>query len=194
MLFSFFAGVISFVSYVAYFISTVRGKTKPSRSTWWVLTLVGLLVFSSSYTIGAKENFWIMLTYIIGPLSISLLSLHPKYRYGHGFLLIDKLCLACALVCAAVWLIFKSPQITFIGSILVEILGMVPTYKKAYLKPKEEDPIAWSIEMLASIINAFGITTWFSLKEKDWIYAGYLLLANGIILLILWVRAARLKR
>ncbi len=182
---SIIAGVVSFSAYIIYIVSTFRGKTKPSRSTWWILTFVGILIFASSYSLDAKENTWIQLSYILGPLIIAIQSLSPKYGYKTGLLMIDKVCLFGALVCVAIWIIFNSPFVALLGAIVVDFIGLIPTIKKSYFEPKQEDPVAWSFEMLASGINAVGITVWFSIAEKDWIYALYLLIANGVILLLL---------
>src|SRR3989344_9149248 len=92
------AGLISFSAYLIYIISTFRGKTKPSRSTWWILTFVGILIFASSYSINAKESMRIQLSYIIGPLIIAILSLSPKYGYGSKLLQIDKISLLGAFL------------------------------------------------------------------------------------------------
>jgi hypothetical protein len=183
-IFSQAAGLFSLLAYSLYIISVFRGKTRPSRSTWWILTLVGLLILLSSYTIGARENIWIQLCYVAGPFIIALQSL--KYGYGSKLYLVDKICLAGAFVCIFIWLIFNSPLIAFLGSIIVDFIGLIPTIQKSYTDPQEEDPTAWSIETVASILNAIGITAWFTLEDKSWIYALYLLIINGLITFILF--------
>ncbi len=53
------AGVLAFGVNPLYVIDIVRGKTKPSRVTWWVLALLnGLLVFSY-FSSGARDTIWI---------------------------------------------------------------------------------------------------------------------------------------
>ena len=188
------AGGISFTAYLLYISSTLRGKTKPSRSTWWILTLVGGLILCTSYSMGAKENIWIMASYVFGPLFIAIISLHPKYGYGEKLLGIDIACLTSAGVCAVLWLVFNSPLIAFLGSILIDAIGLVPTIKKAYAEPKKEDPLAWSMEMVASVLNAIGISVWFTNADLNWVYALYMLLVNGIVLSLLLGRLPSNKR
>ncbi len=185
------AGVVSFIAYLLYIISTLRGKTKPSRSTWWILTLVGGLILLTSHAMGAKENVWIMASYVIGPCVISIVSLHPKYGYGERLLPIDIACLICAGICAALWLVFNSPLVAFLGSILIDAIGLLPTVRKAYREPQKEDPFAWSIEMAASMLNALGISVWFTSVDLNWLYASYLLLGNGMILIVLLHRGRK---
>jgi len=180
------AGIISFIAYTKYIISVFQGKTKPSRSTWWILTFVGILIFASSYSLEAKESMWIQLSYVIGPFIIGIQSLFPKYGYGTGLLKIDKICLFGSLTCILLWILFNSPLIALLGSIVVDFIGLIPTIKKSYTDPQEEDPVAWGMEMFASIINALGISVWFTLVSKDWIYSLYLLIINFIVLVLLW--------
>jgi len=179
------AGGLSFLAYLKYILSIFQGKTKPSRSTWWILTFVGILILVSSYSIGAKENIWIQLSYVVGPLIIAILSLFSQYGYSSGLLKIDKVCLLSGILCIILWIVFNSPLIAFIGSIIVDFIGLIPTIKKAYFNPNKEDPVAWGIEMVAIIINALGISVWFSAVEKDWIYALYLIIINGIVFILL---------
>ena len=178
------AGFVSFLAYSLYIISILRKKTRPSRSTWWILTLVGSIIFWSSYALGATESFWIQSAYIIGPLIIALLSI--KYGDGKKFSHLDKICFTGAIISCILWIAFNSPLIGLIGSIIVDFFGLLPTIKKAFLRPEKENPSAWLLETTASILNAYAITSWFSLDHKDWIYALYLLIINGGLTLLLW--------
>lgn len=182
------SGILSLSAYSIYIFSIFKGKTKPSRSTWWILTLVGLLIFLTSRSIGARESEWIQLSYIIGPFITAILSLFPRYGYKSGLLLVDKICLFGAMICIFIWIFFDSPLIAFLGSIVVDFIGLIPTIKKAYIDPEEEYPIAWFLEMIAILINAVGINFWFSFSDLNWIYASYLVLSNGLILILLKFR------
>jgi hypothetical protein len=186
-----FAGLISFTSYAMYVISILRGKTQPSRSTWWILTIIGALIFTSSYTMGAKHNMWIQLCYVVGPLIIALLSV--KYGYGSRKLLpVDKTCIMGALVCMLIWVIFNSPLVVFMGSIVVDFIALIPTIRKSYYDTDSEDLLSWVVETVASLTNALGIAMWMNFSDASWIYALYLLTINGLITMLL-IRNSRLR-
>jgi hypothetical protein len=178
------AGLISFSAYIIYIISIFRGKTKPSRSTWWILTLVGGLILWSSYSLGLYGSLWIQTSYVLGPLLLAILSI--KYGEGTGLSVLDKICLIGAALSGLLWIIFNSPLIGFLGSIVVDFIGLIPTIRKSFLTPEEEDPNAWLIETISSVLNLFAVTAWFSLDQKDWIYALYLALVNGGLTILLW--------
>ncbi|MDB5259273.1 MAG: hypothetical protein JWO73_481 [Candidatus Taylorbacteria bacterium] len=181
------AGCISFSAYVLYMISTVKGRTKPSRSTWWILTLVGIMIASSYYASGARDTIWVALSYVLGPLIISILSL----KYGEGkWERLDKWCLASAIISASVWAIFRSAQIALVTNIVMDFLGLIPTIKKSYLRPEGEDRAAWTLESFSGALNIFAIEKWtFSIA----FYPLYLLIVNGIVTLFLYMPIIRRK-
>ncbi len=184
------AGILSLCAWITYFISILSRKTRPSRSTWWILTFVGGLILWSSYVLGAYENLWIQTAYVLGPLIIALLSIF--YGENQGLSQLDKICFFGAIFSGLLWIIFNSPLIGFIGSIIVDFIGLTPTIRKSFIKPEEEDPKAWMIETVASLLNIFAITTWFTLEHRDWIYALYLLTINGLITALLWRKGIKL--
>lgn len=180
-------GIISLSAYALYIISIFRSdpekRTRPSRSTWWILAFVGGLIALSSYSLGATESLWVQLAYVAGPLTIAFLSLW--HGDGSGFTTTDIYCFIGAALCGGLWIVFDSPLIAFGGSMMVDLIGLVPTIKKAYLDPNHEDPAAWLLETMGSLVNMFGITTWWSFVHKDWIYALYLFTVNALIALLL---------
>ena len=174
------AGILSFAAYSLYIFSTLKGKTKPNRSTWWILTLVGLMIAASYYAGGARDTMWIALSYVLGPAIIAILSL----KYGEGkWEKLDKLCLTGALISAVIWYFSQSALLVLIINIVMDFLGLVPTIKKSYLRPAGEDRIAWTLEFVAGALNVFAVEKWiFAIA----FYPVYLLIINGIVTLLLY--------
>lgn len=174
------AGVLSFAAYALYIFSTLQGKTKPNRATWWILTLVGLLIATSYYAGGARDTMWVALSYVLGPAIIAVLSL----KYGEGrWERLDQFCLTGALVTAVIWYLSKSALIVLLINILMDFLGLLPTIKKSYLRPEGEDRRAWTLESFAGVVNMFAIGRWtFAIA----VYPMYLLILNVAITLLLF--------
>lgn len=173
------AGILSFVAFILYYISIYRGRTRPNRATWFVLTVVGVLIAISYYATGARNTLWIPIAYTIGPLIVFLLSL--KYGEG-GWTPFDRFCLFGCLISIILWKIAHSPEITLFLNILIDFFGILPTIKKSYFDPLSEDTLAWSVTVLASVLNIFAVETWtFSIG----VYPVYMLFFNGMILALL---------
>jgi len=181
------AGLLSFSAYFLYITSMLRGQCKPNRMTWITLTTIGIGIAVSYYVTGARQTMWVALTYVAGPLVISLLS----FKYGEGgWGKLEKLCLFGVLVSLLLWWIFKSALVALIVNLLVDFFALVPTIAKSISWPKGEDRKAWAIETTADIINLFALEQWtFSLA----IYPVYLVIINGfIVTLLFWPRKNRI--
>lgn len=173
----FFAGLLSLSAFVIYNISIFRGYTKPSRVTWWVLTIIGTLILISYYQEGARSTIWVPLAYTIGPLFTAILSI--KYGVG-GWNRLDRFCILFVAISLLLWWLLKDPLLVLITNILIDFFGILPTIKKSYKEPKTESGVSWGLEFIASIINLFAINSWtFSI----YVYPVYLALANGAIAL-----------
>lgn len=174
------AGIVSFAAYLLYIYTTIRGQTKPNRATWWILSLVGLMIATSYYAGGARETIWVAVSYIAGPLIIAILSLW----YGEGkWETLDKVCLTGAIVSAIIWYFSSLAIITLSINLLMDFLGLIPTIKKSYLRPIGEDRIAWTMESFAGILNMFAIETFtFAIV----LYPLYLLIINLFVTLLLY--------
>ena len=183
------AGVVSFAAHALYILTTLfPGKilgqaTKPNRATWWILTLVGGLIAESYYSSGASTTMWVAVSYFVGPLIISIISLSPRYGVG-GWEGSDKWCLLLAIACLWFRVTFSDyPKVSLVLSLATDIFGLWPTIRKSYLTAESEDRRAWAMEAGASFLNLFAIN---SLSWEIWIQPLYLLVFNTVIAMLLY--------
>ena len=181
------AGFLSFTAYILYMVTTVWGKTRPNRVTWWILTVVNLIILTSYYSIGARDTVWIPASYVLGSLIIALLSL----RYGEGgWSRFDQLCACGAGVSIALWWLFTAPFLALLASMSIDFLGLLPTVRKSFLRPHTEDRTAWTLDFFASAINLFAVEHWiFDVA----VYPIYLVLMNGLIAALLFRKRRRIR-
>ena len=177
------SAVLAFGAIAIYVFSILQGETKPSRSTWWILSLVSFLTIGTSYSTGATHSLYIQSAYLIGYILIAVLSLSPKYGYGNKLSLIDVICICGAFLCGIVWVVFNSPVIAFISSIAIDFIGLLPTINKVRYISVEENSTSWIIGSIAALINLFGL--YINLSSRiDWIYAIYLVITNLFITIL----------
>lgn len=169
------AGVLTFVAFPIYTLDIMRGNTKPSRVTWWILTLSNVLLAASYYVSGARDTIWIPISYSIGFLLIAMLSI----KYGDGdWTAVDYVCLAGAIASALAWALFNSAEIALFMIIVVDFFGLVPTIYKSYLRPWTENRTAWIIATIASLLNIFAIESWTFVIAT---YPLYVLITNALV-------------
>lgn len=175
------AGIISFSSYSIYIFTVLVKKTQPNRATWWILTMIGIMIASSYYAGGARATIWVAVSYILGPLIIAFLSL----KYGHGsWEKLDKWCLTVAIISLPIWYISGSALLTLTINIFLDFIGLLPTIKKSYLKPDTESGLAWLLATVAGLLNVLAIDHWILAIA---VYPIYLSLLNGFITILLFI-------
>ncbi|TAL49041.1 hypothetical protein EPN83_02085 [Patescibacteria group bacterium] len=179
------AGVITFLAFVPYIISTVKGDTKPERATWFIWAVVGFLLLTSYHYSGAVSTIWAAVTYFIGPLIVALISV--KYGVG-GWSVLDKVCLSGAAVSLILWYVTKSAPVALYINILVDFLGLIPTIVKTYNNPSSESRLSWSMSTIGNFVNLLAINR---LTLSIIIFPAYFLLNTGTILLLILFRGSR---
>ncbi|GAA0404064.1 hypothetical protein GCM10009133_10890 [Cocleimonas flava] len=151
------AGVIALAGFIPYIISILQGKTKPNRVTWWIWTVIGALLCASYWSSGGVEAIWVPISYVIGPLSIALLSL----KYGYGTLdKFDRSCLLAAVISLLFWWISGSALIALLMNITIDMFGAMPTIKKTYHEPESESQMAWGFFLVGNTLNLIALSNW----------------------------------
>src|SRR6185295_9111437 len=116
--FGILAGVVALLAFPVYIAGIVRGKTRPNRSTWWVLCLSGFLLAGSYYASGARDTVWIALAYACGYLIIAIFSL--THGDGGKWNLMDKICFFVSIFALFIWWFLKSPLLAFLLYVAID--------------------------------------------------------------------------
>jgi len=177
------AGVVAFSAYIIYIVSIFRGKSKPNRATWWIWAFMGLVLALSYRFSGADNTVWVPYVEFLGPFMIALLSI----KYGEGGLnnKTDLFCLAGAVTSIILWIIFDNPVLALVTNLAVDSFAIIPTIKKAYLRPEGEDFWAWFGTGVADSLNMFAIGR---VTFAILVYPIYMLSSDLIIIFILFLR------
>jgi len=133
------------------------------------------LLFFSYKASGANDTLWVALSYIIGPLVIALLSI--KYGVG-GWNKFDIFCLSSSFVSTLFWFITGSPIIALILYLLIDSFGTLPTIRKSYYHPEQENKLGWLLMITANLFNFFAAK---EMKFSITIYPFYMLITGCII-------------
>lgn len=176
------AGILSAMAFLPYCLSIWRGPTTPSRTTWIVWMVVGIFLATSYKAGGATHSAWVTYAYVLGPFLVLCLC-WKKSRMQWTTL--DFVCLIGAGMGGALWAVYNSPFMALAMNILMDFLGLLPTMKKSWREPEKENRLAWTLSAISSFVNLFAITQW---ELALWLYPVYMLLGNGSICAILWIR------
>lgn len=178
--FGILAGILSFSAYLFYIVAILKGTTKPSRSTWFIWAFVGIVLAISYKASGAEATIWVAVSEAVAPTIIALLAI----RYGVGGTeKIDVVAFAGALVSLLLWWIFGSAVIALITNLAIDFFAALPTIKKSWNKPREEDRFAWSLTQTGNLFNLFAID---KIVFGVLIYPIYTFIIDGIITINLY--------
>lgn len=172
------AGILSFIGFVPYIYGILNGKCVPNRATWFIWTVVGTVLCLAQFDISEFNlaALWVPLSYVLGPLTIFVLSL--KYGVG-GYTKFDAGCLLISFLGLCVWVFLDWPLVALLINIGIDMVGAIPTIKKTYYEPRSESLNAWLFFVAANLINvnlAFGPGPW-----EQVLYPIYLFLLSATI-------------
>ncbi len=180
------AGVISLSAYAPYILSILRKETKPNRASWIIWAIVSTIIALSYREAGASYAFLAPVGYVIGSTIVFILSI----RHGvGGWTPFDRRCLIGAAISLVLWWVFNSPMSALLINLFINLLGTLPTMRKAWYQPETESKVAWSLFSLGSIINLFAVESWtFSMA----VYPVSMIFLIGMVTVpVLWTRRPR---
>jgi hypothetical protein len=173
------AGFFLILGFVPYLITIYQGKTQPNRATWWIWTIVGLIIVASYHSAGATNTIWLPVCAAVSHLIIAITAL--KYGKG-GWSRFDRTCLLAVGLSLILWWRFNSPLLALWINIGIDFLGALPTIRKSFQEPETEAPLPWLIFLVASLLNLIAV------KQSSLVllaYPFYYFCSNAIILSLL---------
>jgi hypothetical protein len=151
------AGLIILAAYIPYIQGILAGKTRPNRASWFIWAVLGIIIAASYRLSGGIDSGWVPIGNVAGTIVIALLSI--KHGQG-GFTRLDLGCLLGAAAGLIAWSITNIPATALLIASAVDLLGYLPTIRKAYYEPWSEDRRAWTIFLFGYAINIFAISEW----------------------------------
>ncbi len=136
------AASLVIVAYIPYFRDILNGRTKPHPYSWFVWGLNTAIISALQVTHGA--GFGSLTTFTAATVSFAICALSLK-RGVSDIRLIDTVFLILALIGMVIWLFAKEPVASMILLVTIDILGLLPSMRKAWNKPYEETLFMWSL-------------------------------------------------
>jgi hypothetical protein len=180
------AALIAAFSSVPYIIGIVRGKTKPDIVTW--LTWSVLTGIGSAAAFAAHEPHTALLT--VGATCSTATVVVLGLKYGTATIsLLDIICQVGAIAGLICWLVFNSPLIGIVVPVCIDLIGALPTLRHSWDRPGEE---TWQTFLVGAVAPIFTIASITQYSVASLLYPLYLLLADGLIVMIIVSRRDRL--
>ncbi len=173
MIFAFIFGIISFV---VYFISTIKDESNPHPVSWFVWFLTQSMGAVSAYQNGGGYGLAYSIFYCFTVLTILIYTL-----YRHGIVNVSKdeiVGLVACIIAIIIWIYYDTPLIGVITAIAVDGYGFFVTIRKSFEKPWEESLWGWGLSIPNLILTAMAMTNF------EFLSVGYSL-TNAVFAIIL---------
>jgi hypothetical protein len=155
------AGTIAIVAYLPYIWGIVREGNKPSRATWFALSLNGWILLPSYLGAGATAHeAWLAWATAIGPTIIFPLAL---WRGVGGWSKFDRGCIAISVIALVCLKVLDLPTAGVILCIIADLFAILPTWKKVDESEEEsggEPLLGWNMTLTASFLALGAIESW----------------------------------
>jgi len=180
-IFAFIGAFIVLFCTLPYIIDIVKKKTKPNIVTWitWSLLIgIGAAALYASNEINAA----LLLTGdFLATFAVVLFGL----KYGIAKLdRFDLVCMISALIGIVLWVVFDSPFIAIVATIVIDLIGTIPTVRHSFFHPEEETWITFALGVVATIFTLFSLQEY---TVSAWIYPAYLLFSNGLLFITIMI-------
>jgi len=183
LLFSTLWTLLSVGAFLYYYYSILKWETKPHIFTWLIFTISLWTAFIVQIQSWGWYGSYVTLIEFLWCLVAFLLWI--KY-WEKNITKSDKLCLILALFSLFLYLNFKLAIISTILVILVDILAIIPTYRKSYSKPYEETMVVY---IMSAWVYMFAISWLENYSFATYGYALSIVLADILFVIYLaWRR------
>ena len=169
------AGVVSLVAFIPYIASILRGKTKPSRATWLILSLTAAITLASYREAVNGTAIWVARGYVIATIVVFLLSIKRGVGGWEGF---DQLAFGGCAATLGLWAMSNSAELALFAILATDLVGLLPTMRKTLHNPETENSLAWILSFAASLLSLLIVDGWSFL---NFAYPAYLTISSGTI-------------
>ena len=176
------------VSFAPYLWATLRGTNKPHLFTWIIWTLLTAIAFALQYLEGAGSGSW------SGAVStlFSVAILVAAIRHGEKHITrSDWVVFLLALMAIPIWLITQNAAWAAVWVTAIDGAGYIPTMRKSWIKPYEEMTTTHALSMIKHVCVLLAVQ---NVHFATVFYSWGMIVMNGLLVLMIWVRRAMLYR
>ena len=180
------AALVALLNYLPYVVGVVRRTLHPHAFSWIIFTIITATISVAQFSAGAGAGAWATGATAITTAVIAGFALRNG---GYRITRFDTVSLVAALIAIPVWILTDNPLLAVIILTSIEVLGFLPTYRKAWLHPGDESQLAFILTIIKYVL-ALGAMEVYSLTTTLFPVA-LIVLSTLLIVEIQWRRTSR---
>ena len=157
--FIYLGALFNLVGGTTYAVSTLRGRTRPNRVSWFVWSLAAFVAFSAQISQGVGLRSLTTFMVGFGPLMVFLASFVNKESYWK-ITRFDLACGALSLFALVLWAITGIGNVAIALSIVADVFATLPTLKKGFQHPGTEHPLPFLTGAISATITLLTLKAW----------------------------------
>lgn len=146
---------ITFIAFIPYISSILKNKTQPHAFSWIVWGSVTFIIFLAQLSDGGGAGAWPI--GVSGVITLFVAILAYLKKSDHMIVKKDWVFFILAMSAIPFWYITSNPLWAVIILTAVDLLGFVPTFRKAYSYPGEEQLTFFVLISCRNIIAAIAL-------------------------------------
>lgn len=178
---------IALYSYIPYLRDIFRGKTKPHAFSWLVWGVLTGIGFFAQVQDGGGPGAWATGFTAIICLAVFILAF---YRGEKNITKSDWFFLTTAFIVMIFWLLTDDALTAVILVTIINTVGFVPTFRKAFFKPFEETSITYALSSFKFFIAILALENFTVITV---LYPASSVLTNGLFVVFLMIRRSQLS-
>ncbi|TPE55338.1 hypothetical protein FJM67_01990 [Maribrevibacterium harenarium] len=186
--FSILAIALTFIGFVPYMVSIVRGKTRPHVFSWVIWGITTSIIFFAQLEADGGIGAWPI--GVSGGITIIVALLAYLNRGDNSITRADWLFLLTALASLPLWYVTQDPTTAVVILTTVDMIGFGPTFRKAYYFPREENAVFFS---MFAVRNFFALLALESYSLATMLFPLAVSVACTSLLILLLVRRQQLS-
>lgn len=177
---------IALCGFIPYFFGIFRGSIWPHMFSWLAWGVTSGVGAYTQYHAGAGSACWAPAINCVLCLSVATVAtVHGERRIKR----IDWFCFFISMATVPFWVMAQSPLSAALLVTFIYVCGFIPTIRKAWNAPSQEEPITF---ILMAIQYLIVVTTLESRNPMMLIYPSSALAVNALFVAILLYRRSRL--
>ncbi|MBP9712028.1 MAG: hypothetical protein KBD55_03295 [Candidatus Pacebacteria bacterium] len=179
--------LIQVSAYLVYFFGVYKGTTKPHAFTWLVWGILSTIGFFAALTTDGYAVASVLGINVVGCIITSIIGFYQNRIEYDKY---DWLALIGAFVGIILWQITHTPLYAVFLISLSDMIGIVPTIRKAYVLPHEENLGSFVIGIFYYVL---AISALESFELTNWFYPAAIVFSDLALILVIIVRRKRIS-
>lgn len=188
--FGYLSAALSLVAYSRYIYTIRKGTSQPSKASWIVWSVVGVMIALSYYYSGGGDSVPATVVYALGPpVVLFFVFKGSTWEMEWG----EWGAVAFSVLALLLWWHYRSAVLGLYIEIVADLLGAWGTIVHAYQKPSEEDTPTWAWSQAGAVVNLFAVDVWSIGTPKAFVRGFYpcIVVAMCSVILLLSLRKPR---